>query len=170
MHARIFARLERRRARRDRVRPADVARAERLAAVLADAPLVQQAAAVAVAQHDWGTRGGGRVAIAPAQELDDHRPQVEALLGEAVLVALGALLVGDLPQDALRDEPLQARGEHVARDAEVALDRVEAAHAEEDVAQDEHRPALADELERARDRAVLVPVVAAQHPATHSTI
>ena len=45
-------------------------------------------------------------------------------------MARGALLVGVLLEDALGDEAVQTRGEHVAGDAEVTLDRVKAAHAE----------------------------------------
>ena len=61
------------------------------------------------------------------------------------------------------DEPLEPRLQHVARDAEIRLQLVEAAHAEEDVADDQQRPALADDLERAGDRADLVVVVVAEH-------
>ena len=62
------------------------------------------------------------------------------------------------------DQALQARGEDVARDPEVALQRVEAVHAQEHVSQHQERPALADQLKRAGDRAVLIAVVGPEHP------
>ena len=51
---------------------------------------------------------------------------------------------------------LQARREDVARDAEVALELGEAADAEERLADDQERPALAEHLHRAADRTGLV--------------
>ena len=84
----------------------------------------------------------------------------------AVLVSLGPLAVADALEDALVDEPAEAVGEDVARDAEALLELVEAAAAEEGVADDQERPALADDLERPRDRAVLAVVVALQHVPT----
>ena len=51
---------------------------------------------------------------------------------------------------------LQADGEDVARDAEVALQLGEAADAEERLADDQERPALAEHLHRAADRTGLV--------------
>ena len=53
-------------------------------------------------------------------------------------------------------ERLQARGEDVAGDAEVALELGEAADAEERLADDQERPALAEHLHRAADRTGLV--------------
>ena len=56
-------------------------------------------------------------------------------------------------------------GEHRARDVEMALQVAEAAHPEEQVAHDQQRPALAHDLERARERAGLAGVVGPQrHP------
>jgi hypothetical protein len=114
--------------------------------------------------QDHGRTAGRRVAVAPLQELDDDRPQVHALVRQPVLVAQGPLAVRDLREDVLGDEALEARGEHVASHAQVALQRVEAAHPEEHVAQHEERPALADQLQRASDRAVLIAVVGPKHP------
>ena len=55
--------------------------------------------------------------------------------------------------------------EHVARDPEALLELVETAPAEEDVTNDQERPALAHHFERTRDRAILALVVASQHVA-----
>ena len=91
-----------------------------------------------------------------------HRPEVQALLGEPVLEVLAALDPRLLEHPAL-DEALQPRREDVAGDAEVVLHLVEAADAEEDLAQDQHGPALADDLERASQRADLIVVCVLQH-------
>ena len=104
-------------------------------------------------QSRWRTTRGRRpsgrvVAVAPLQQGHHDRPQIEALLGQPVLEARGALLVGHALEDALVDEAAEAVGEHVARDAEVALEVVEAAHAHERLAHDEDRPAVAEHLER----------------------
>jgi hypothetical protein len=103
------------------------------------------------------------VAVAPLHQRDQHRPEVYALVGEPVLEALGALLVGALLEDPLVDEAPQAVGQDVARDAEVILEVVEAPHAEEGVADDQHRPAVPDPLQRAGDRADLLVVGAREH-------
>ena len=118
--------------------------------------LAELAAAVLVSQHDRRPRRGGGVAVAPAQQLDDHRPEVEALRRQPVFVAWGALLVGDLFEDALADEAVEARREHVAGDAEALLHLIEATPSEEHVAQHEQRPALAHELQRTCNRAILI--------------
>jgi hypothetical protein len=109
------------------------------------------------------------VAVSPLQQLHDDRPQVKALGGQPVLVAQGALLVRGLFEDFLGHEPLQARSEDVAGDPQVFAQGVKATDSEEHVAQHEQRPALADQLERARDRAVQVPIVVAQHPTVRIT-
>jgi hypothetical protein len=113
--------------------------------------LAELAAAALVAQHDRRSRRGRGVPIAPAQQLDDHRPQIEPLGRQPVFVAHRPLLVGDLFENPLGHEAIEARGEHVAGDAEALLHLVEAPPAEEYVAQHEDRPALADELERPGD-------------------
>ena len=104
-----------------------------------------------------------QVTVAPLHQRDHHRPEVDPLLGEPVLVPWRALLVGAPLEDPLLDQPLQPRLQHVPRDPEVPLEVVEAANAEEGVADDQERPALADDLERSRDRADLVLVAAAEH-------
>src|ERR1700677_3625989 len=145
---------------------AHVASLEQLAAARADAVLAELTAAALVAQHDRRPCGGDGVTVAPAKQLDDHGPQVEALRRQTVFVAQRALLVGDLFEDPLGHQPVQARGEDVTRDAEALPHLVEAPPAEEHIAQHEDRPTLANELERTGDRAVLVLVVAPQHLAT----
>ena len=103
------------------------------------------------------------VPVAPLQQRDQHRPQVGALLGQPVLAARRAVLVGPLHQDPLLDEALEPGLQHIAGHAEVTLQLLEAADPQEDVADDQERPTLAHHLECGRHRAVLVGVVTLQH-------
>ncbi len=93
------------------------------------------------------------------------RVEVAPLLGEAVLEARRAILVAHALEDAVRDELPQPIGQAVARDAEIALEVLEAADAEERVAQDEQRPAVADDGQRPRHRAGEVSDVTPAHGA-----
>src|SRR4051812_39863648 len=131
----------------------DVARRQVRAAGVAREPAGHLAAAVAVADDARRAARRGVVAVAPLHQRDDRRPEVEPLLAEAVLEALGALLVAVALDQALVDQPLEPLGQDVARDAEIALEVVEPAHPEERVADDEQRPAVAEDLEGAGDRA-----------------
>jgi hypothetical protein len=79
--------------------------------------------------------------------------QVEALLGEPVLVALGARLVDAGLQQTLGHQRVEPVRENVGRDSQVLLELAEAAKTVGDVAEDEGRPPLTDEVERAGDRA-----------------
>src|SRR5262249_798225 len=63
----------------------------------------------------------------------------------------------------LVDEPVQPVGQDVAGDTQALLEFVEAVKTEQDVANDQQRPTLADNLERSRDRTVLAFVVTLQH-------
>ena len=83
---------------------------------LADAALVDLAAALALVDEDHRRAGVGEVLVAPVHQGHQHRPEVEPLLGEEVLVAAGALAVGPALEDALVDEALEAGGEDVAGD------------------------------------------------------
>src|SRR5262249_12396188 len=58
------------------------------------------------------------VAVAPLHQGEERNPQLATLRGQAVLEARRALAVLDALEDAFGDEPLQAIGEDVARDAE----------------------------------------------------
>src|SRR5262249_52391171 len=106
------------------------------------------------------------VLVAPLAQRRERDVQLEAFRGEPVFEALRALAVADPLQDPLLDEAPEPVGEHVPRDAEALLKLVEAALPEEDVADDQQRPALAHHLERTRDRAVLAVVVAPEHGET----
>ncbi len=118
--------------------------------------------AAAVHQLDGRTGVAGHPAVAPASERHDDRPEVAALLGQPVLEARRALLVLDAVEHAGRDQPPQAVGEAVARQTDGA-EVLEAARAEERVAQHEQRPAIADDRERSRHRAGQVSDVTPAH-------
>ena len=98
--------------------------------------------------------GVGRPAIAPLHQRDERRLQVEALLGQVVLVAaaLPGLLVFDALEHALVDELGQPLAQQVARATQRAVEVVEAADPEERLAQHEQGPLLPHDLERALDR------------------
>ena len=84
-------------------------------------------------------------------------------LGQPVLVPWRSLRVAALFDDALRHKPLEALGEHLARDPEVALDLVEALRAPADVPDDERRPGLSRDVEGAGDGAGHVAEVGSLH-------
>ena len=145
----------------DRLGDRDVGAARRAA------PAVVELAAAAPVLEDHRPLALEPVAVAPLQQGHEDGPQVGALLGQAVLAAQRALLVRPLHQDALLDEALEPGLQHVAGDAQVALQVVEAPDAQEDVPDDEQGPALAHHLERRRHRAVLVGVVTASASPQH---
>ena len=62
----------------------------------------------------------------------------------------------------MRDEALEARLQHVARDPQVGLHLVETVHAQQGLPDDQHRPALADDLQGGGDAARLAGVGALQ--------
>ena len=78
-------------------------------------------------------------------------------------MALGPLAVPGALEDAFLDQAVETVGEHVARDPQALLELVETAQPQERIADDQQRPALADDLQRARDRADLPLVVTLQH-------
>ena len=86
-------------------------------------------------------------AVTPLGQRDQHRHQFLALGGELVLVALGAFLDRDALENAVGDEFLEASGEDVAGDTQMALKVLEAADAEKGLADDQHRPAFAQTFE-----------------------
>ncbi|GAA3432976.1 hypothetical protein GCM10018954_025790 [Kutzneria kofuensis] len=118
---------------------------------------VHGSAAVAVVQQQGGALGIGGVAVAPVEQGDQDRVQLLALGGEPVLVTgpLAGLLVALPVEDAVLDQRRQAGGEQVAGDADAPLELLEPPVAVERLAQDQQRPPLAHDLQRARDRTVL---------------
>ena len=100
----------------------------------------------------------GAVALAPLHQRVHGGPQLDAGLGEHSSSRPGAY--GRRSTRPRSTSEREARAEHGARDVEVALQVGEAPDAEEQVAHDQQRPALAHHLERARERAGLALVVA----------
>ena len=86
-----------------------------------------------------------QVALAPLHELVDDRPQLPARIGEQQLVATGR--VGAALDDAVRDEHRESRAQHGARDVEVIQQLPETADAQEQIADDQQRPALPQDFE-----------------------
>ena len=140
-----------------------IAGVEPLAAVAADPAAVDEAVAGLVADLHRRSVGARDVMVAPLEHRNQDGPEVDALLGEAVLEAGRALLVGALLENALVNEAGEAIGEDVAGHAEPVLELVKPAPAVEDVPDDQERPALAEDLERACNRAVLVLVFPVEH-------
>jgi hypothetical protein len=87
----------------------------------------------------------------------ENRPEAQSSIGQEVFVPAGPVFASF--EHPFGHEAVESVGQHGAGDVEVDQKVVEAAYAEKAVADDEDRPALADELERASDRAVLELVV-----------
>jgi hypothetical protein len=103
------------------------------------------------------TGARGCLLIAPFGQRVENRPETQSPLSQEVFAATGAILASfEHPFD---DKAIKSVGQHSAGDVEVGQKVVEAAYAEKAVPDDEDRPALADELERASDGAVLELVV-----------
>src|SRR6185437_11290227 len=116
-----------------------------------------EAAAVAMAVERDRPVGRRLVLVGPGAQGHQDRVEVEPLLGEAVLLARpDGVAVGLAPEYAGVDEPAEAVGEQRARDAERGLEVLEAPDAQERLPEDEERPALAHERDRARDVAGLL--------------
>jgi hypothetical protein len=94
-----------------------------------------------------------KMTVSELQQRDQHRIQILALCRKHVFEAGRMLLVRAPLDDFGVRQTLQARRQHVGRDVEARLELVEAPHAAKQVAQDQQRPPIADDVERARDRA-----------------
>ena len=105
----------------------------------------------------------GRPTVSPRQKDHEGWDEVSTLLGEHVVVADRMVLVRTALKYTVFDQRLETLGEDLARDAEVALDVVESPQAHRDSRDDEGRPPLADDVERASERAVEVGEARALH-------
>jgi hypothetical protein len=114
--------------------------------------------------NEHGRAAAHDVLVPPCPQGAEHGPQISALRGQLVLEALGALLVAAPLEDPVLDEPSEAVAEDRAREPEPRLEVGEAPDADGGLAQDQQRPAVADDLERRGDGAVLVGVGARQDP------
>ena len=77
----------------------------------------------------------------------DHREEVPALLRQRVLVALWPLAIESPFEQAGLGQVLQPPRQHIRRDAEAALELVEAGEALQRIAQDQDAPPLANGLD-----------------------
>ena len=91
-----------------------------------------------VCRNNTGTPSGPARCLSPQAVMAIRTAQSsEPLLGQHVLEALRALLVGAALDHALLDQPLEALGQHLRGDPEVGLQLVEAVDPDPDVAQDQ---------------------------------
>src|SRR3954469_8156237 len=136
---------------------AGVARREQLAVMGAAHLGPHGMPAVAVLDLPRLLRAVAEMLVAPLRERDEHREEVPALGGEPVLVAppLTRLLVLAGLEDAPADEVPQPVGEDALGQSDVPAEVVEPAHPVGGVADDQHRPLLADHGQGAVDRALL---------------
>src|SRR5205807_606196 len=117
----------------------DVSRPEPLAALGAGELGMHGVATVAVAHLDGRSRGPRHPTVAPRQEGDDDRVEVAALLGEAVLEAVGALGVLAAFEHAAVDEALEAVGQYGTGCFGAGLEVLEPARAHEGLPEHKHR-------------------------------
>ena len=89
------------------------------------------------------------VRIAPMHQRYQCRIEPAPFLRQAILVTRRPRLIGDLLKDALFDQKFEPRRQHAPRNTQALLKVVEAAHAQESLAQNQHRPAIANDRQRA---------------------
>ena len=95
----------------------------------------------------------GQPFIPPRHQRGDDRIQVAALFGEHILVARRSALILTPFYDAMSLQIVEAHGQDVGRNAQVAADVFESRHPSEQVTQDQRRPSLAHHIDGTRDRA-----------------
>ncbi|KOS99223.1 hypothetical protein DM49_4178 [Burkholderia mallei] len=125
---------------------------DRLAAFGAHHHRMHHVSASAVAQHDGRAVAVVLPAVSPRGKREQYRIQIQAFLRQAIFEARRPVLIRALREDAFVDEPREPLREHVTGESQLRLERFEAAMAEKCVAQDQHRPAVAEHGERASDR------------------
>ena len=106
-----------------------------------------------VLEDQRGARRAGEVLVAPPQQGQDDRVELPAGGGEVVLEALRVVAVPATLQDAGVDQRAEPGGQRVPRRSGAPDHLVEAAVAQEDLADGQQCPLLADHLERAGDGA-----------------
>ena len=135
----------------------DVARVGNDSASGTYAGRVEISAALGMREEAAATGARGSLLITPFGQGMQNRPEAPSSIGQEILASAEAVLASF--EHSFADESAESACQHRAGDVEVDKKVAEAAHAEEAVADDEDRPALADELERASHRAVLELVV-----------
>lgn len=99
------------------------------------------------------------VLLTPLSQRKHRRPQGQSAVGQDVLVPAAGRTAH---QQTGRDHGVQPLGQDGPRDVEVGLQVPEASYAVEAVAYQEQGPALANDLQRAGERAVLPHIALAQ--------
>jgi len=103
--------------------------------------------------------GGSHAAAAPLVTPPHHRDECwaegTALGRESILMAKRALLIRRLLDDFRFDEQTKTIGEQIPSDPKVFLDSREAPDPPEEITNNEQGPAVANEIERPLDRAIL---------------
>jgi creatinine amidohydrolase/Fe(II)-dependent formamide hydrolase-like protein len=131
----------------------------------ASAVLVKlQLATAVVVQHPARRPGRMRVMlVSPAHQGGNDRIEPVGLRGRQVLIPLRPLLVAVPLEHAVLDELAQPVAQHGAGDPQVLDELLEPATTQQDIANDQQRPAFTDDLQATRDRAHLVGVVVVEH-------
>ena len=104
--------------------------------------------------------------VAPGEQGPDGRPEVGALAGQRVLVV--AVRAGNQREHARLDQGGEPLREHRAGNVQVGGEVAEPPHAEEGVADDEQRPPLPHDLQRARQRAAFAGIILRQRHGGHN--
>jgi hypothetical protein len=126
---------------------------QRLPARGADDPRACPGTAEVVSRGPRWPIPAGHPPVAPGVDGGQHAEEVPALLREHVFVVDRVGLVGPLLQQTGVDQPSQAIREGVPCDAQRPGEPVETGLAVEDLPEDEQRPAVAEQVGRAGDRA-----------------
>lgn len=86
------------------------------------------------------------VAVAPLHEHDQGGSEFASLVGENVFGPAGTLWIWDALEHLLVAQQLESVGEHIGCDPEALLEILEPRYSENGVAEDQQRPALADDF------------------------
>ena len=124
----------------------DVLQAHRFVAMYAGECRVEVVAAAAMLDARWQTMLAGP-AMFPTPHAQRDRIEIEPLFGQSILEAARRFAVGHAVEHAVFDEGVEACGERAARGAGTAPQILEASNAQERIAQNEERPAIADRFE-----------------------
>lgn len=94
--------------------------------------------------------GVEQILLRPRLDHEDDREEIETCLGKPVLIPVGVGTVANSLQHPLPYEGRETVCEHVAANAEIALEDTVATHAEECLTQHQKRPAIGEQVERAQ--------------------
>ena len=130
----------------------DVVGAKALAAGRADQTRLELAAAGVVAKQDWRALLRLRPAVAPGRERDQDRHEIAPGFRQDIFETARPLLISAAEDHSILLQALEPARQQIARHAEVFGQRVEPFHAEEEIAQDERRPPVADPFQGPRQR------------------